>query len=57
MMGKQEVLRWLETLSDDCLIGIDDGGLCLVTDGTEADEGAYLEIGGFGDDEFEEEVP
>ncbi len=40
----REIIRWLETLAGDELVGVDDGGLTLCTDaGT---DGPYLEIGG-----------
>jgi hypothetical protein len=41
-MTKKEILEWLNTMSDDTFIGIDDGGLTLA----EVDGPAYLEIGG-----------
>ena len=38
-----EIMEWLETLNDDDLVAIDDGGLCLcVVD----DPDVYLEVGG-----------
>lgn len=41
-LQKQEIVLWLDTLSDDALVGVDDGGLALRDEGSNA----YLEIGG-----------
>jgi len=43
MMGKEQIIEWLNTLPEAACVGVDDGGLCLRTD---ADPEAYLEIGG-----------
>jgi hypothetical protein len=47
MVGKAELLRWVNTLDDQSGIGIDEGGLCLrevLPDDTTGE--AYMEIGG-----------
>ena len=47
MVSKAELLAWVNTLSDESCIGIDDGGLCLrevLADDTMGE--AYMEIGG-----------
>jgi hypothetical protein len=43
-----EIKDWLETLGSGALVGIDEGGLCLVmVEGTvEASSHPYLEVGG-----------
>ncbi len=41
MTDKEEIERWLATLPEGTGVGIDDGGLTLVTE-----DGAYLEVGG-----------
>ncbi len=42
-MPVKEIREWLDTLNDDDLVGVDDGGLSLqVVD----DPGSYCEIGG-----------
>jgi len=46
-MFVSELKRWLNTLNDDDVIGVDEGGLCLQVDG---DPGIYYEIGGLPDD-------
>jgi len=43
MMGKEQIIDWLNTLPEEACVGVDDGGLCLRVD---CDPGAYLEIGG-----------
>jgi len=48
MIPKKELQDWLNTLPDDADIGIDDGGMLLVT---AADDDAYLEVGGVPADE------
>jgi hypothetical protein len=46
MMGKQEVLDWINTLDDGSGIAIDEGGLSLVEIDANGDEtDAYLEVG------------
>jgi len=47
MIGKKRLMDWLETLPEDCGVGVDDGGLTLVCD---ADPEAYLEVGGVPED-------
>lgn len=42
-MTKKHVMEWLDSLPQNAVIGIDDGGLTLVV---EEDDGAYLEVGG-----------
>jgi len=42
MMNVNEVKAWLDTLDPDAFVGIDDGGLILVVEDSEA----CLEIGG-----------
>ena len=45
-MSKKDVLNWIETLSDDSSIAIDEGGLSLVEVNAKGEETeAYLEIG------------
>ena len=47
-MQVAELREWLATLTDDQLVGVDDGGLCLqVVDDPET----YCEIGGLPEDE------
>jgi hypothetical protein len=51
MVGKAELLRWVNTLSDESFIGIDEGGLTLVEVGENDIIGdAYLEVGGLPED-------
>jgi hypothetical protein len=42
-MTKTEVIDWLQSLDDDDLVAIDDGGLALVLVGN---EDCYCEVGG-----------
>jgi hypothetical protein len=49
MISKAELLAWVNTLSDDSCIGVDDGGLTLVG-GNDIMGDAYLEVGGFPED-------
>jgi hypothetical protein len=52
MIGKAELLRWVNTLDDESCIGIDDGGLTLcevLPDDTTGE--AYIEIGGLPEDD------
>ena len=42
MLTKEEIMKWVEGLDDDEQIGIDDGGLILMT----SDGQYYLEVGG-----------
>lgn len=51
-MPVRELRGWLDTLGDDQLVGVDEGGLCLVVAG---DPEPYLEIGGMPDDEEDTE--
>ena len=46
-MEVREIKEWLDTLSDDDVVGIDDGGLCLQVVG---DPEPYLEVGGMPDE-------
>ena len=50
-MHKAEIIEWLNTLDDEALVGIDDGGLSLVVVG---DPVPYCEIGGIPEDEEED---
>jgi len=47
-MTVREIKEWLNTLQDDDLVGIDDGGLCLEV---AEDPGTYCEIGGLPEEE------
>ncbi len=49
MITKQEIQEWLDTLPADDTVGIDEGGLTLVSS-----SGAYLEVGGEPDEDDEE---
>jgi hypothetical protein len=50
-MFVEDIKAWLNTLDDDTLVGIDDGGLCLQeTTNTEN----YLEVGGIPEEDDEE---
>jgi len=51
-MTKQEIIEWLDSLEDDDLVYIDDGGLALCVVGM---EGVYIEVGGYTEDEDEED--
>jgi hypothetical protein len=51
MMNMKDVRDWLNTLPEDAVIGIDEGGLSLQMLGGEE----YLELGGLPEDENEEE--
>jgi hypothetical protein len=42
LVGRQELLEWVESLSEDAEIAIDEGGLTLI----EVEGEAYLEVGG-----------
>lgn len=47
MMNRNEVLEWVQSLSPDACIGIDEGGLCLREIGPDdRPTGAYCEVGG-----------
>jgi hypothetical protein len=47
MIGKAELLRWVNSLSDESCIGVDEGGLCLREVGPDDRmTEAYFEIGG-----------
>ena len=57
-MNVKDVIKWLQTLSSDDAIYIDEGGLSLVS---EKDGEAYLEVGGqpleeTEDDEEDDEI-
>lgn len=59
MISSTEIRAWLDTLPDNALIGISEGGLCLeefqTPDGIAA---AYLEVGGMPFDEpTEDDTP
>jgi hypothetical protein len=49
-----EIIVWLESLDDDTLIGIDDGGLQL-QEATNSEN--YLEVGGIPDEDEEDDLP
>lgn len=51
-MTKQEIQEWLDSLEDDDLVYISDEGMDLCVVGM---EGVYLEIGGYTEDEEDEE--
>ena len=46
-----ELKRWLDTLAEDTEVGVDEGGLTLVTTETADGTSCYLEIGGMSDDD------
>ena len=47
MIEKSELQAWLDTLSEDADVAIDDGGLTIVEIGDDGEPTeAYLEIGG-----------
>lgn len=50
MTSKAELQRWLNRLDDDAMIGVDEGGLTLVTDDG---SNSYIEIGGMPEGEEE----
>ncbi len=52
MLTKQELTQWLESISDEDGIYIDDAGLTLCSE-----SGAYIEVGGEPQDEDEAEKP
>lgn len=54
-MVAKDVKEWLNTVPDDHLIAIDDGGMLLV-DVDEKEDDVYLEIGGIPDEEEEPEM-
>jgi len=43
MMGKEQIINWLNALPEEACVGVDDGGLCRRVD---CDPEAYPEIGG-----------
>ncbi len=45
-MAASDIKEWLDTLGEDVAVGIDDGGLCLLS---VDDPDIYLEIGGMPD--------
>lgn len=47
-MTVREIKEWLNTLQDDDLVGVDEGGLCLELVG---DPESYCEIGGIPEEE------
>ena len=49
-MIAKDVKEWLQTIPDDHVIAIDDGGMLLV-DIDEKDDDVYLEIGGIPEEE------
>lgn len=51
-MEVQEIQRWLSTLPPDSGVGVDDGGLCLVST---SDPDVYCEVGGIPEPSPEEE--
>jgi hypothetical protein len=50
-MSAKEIREWLETLREDDLVGVDDGGLCLRVAGNPA---IYCEIGGICEEDEDE---
>ncbi len=42
MVSKKELQNWLETLPSDAMVGVDEGGLILEVQDSEA----YYEVGG-----------
>lgn len=54
MMSVKEIMEWLESMTDDVQVGIDDGGLCLRTVEENPVDAAWLEIGGIPGEEEEE---
>ena len=51
----KDIMAWLATLPADARVGVDDGGLALIVDGSTRDGGPYFEIGGasqYDEDEF-----
>lgn len=51
MMKVSELKKWLQSLPDDAVVGIDEGGLSLETEDGEN----WLEIGGLVEDDEDEE--
>ena len=49
-MNASELIEWLQSLSPDAAVAIDDGGLTLV----EVDGDAWCEVGGVPEDEKSE---
>lgn len=49
-MSVEEIREWLDTLNENDLVGVDDGGLALRVVG---DDESYCEIGGMPEDEVE----
>lgn len=47
MVSRAELLKWINSLDADAYIGIDEGGLTLVVEGSTA----YYEVGGMPDEE------
>ena len=48
-MDKQDLIDWLDSLPAGTNVGIDEGGLMLVT--ADPDSPAYLEVGGIPSDD------
>lgn len=46
MQAKQELIHWLERLTDGVFVGVDEGGLCLRVVLDDCLNGEYNEIGG-----------
>jgi hypothetical protein len=60
MITRNELLDWVTALSEDAMIGIDEGGLSLVVHDSGAgrtEHGEYFEIGGIPEDEPEDDEP
>jgi len=47
MIAVKEIEKWLDSLHEDEMIGIDDGGLTMTVNDN---AGIYLEIGGLGEE-------
>ena len=47
---KRDLEEWMNTMENDTLIGVDDGGLSLVN----CDNGEWLEIGGVPEEEADD---
>ena len=51
MLSKPELLRWLNTLPDDAMVGLDEGRLTLQTQA--GVDGPHLEVGGMPEEEHD----
>jgi hypothetical protein len=52
MMSNAEIKEWLGALPDDANIGVDEGGLTLQVEGSDA----YLEVGGMPETEGDSDI-